>query len=75
MAAAPLGTKIEALQDFWCDELRSGYVTGLGYQVRVGCERLAELIPEWVKEGKVKIVVDQPGAVQPASVSGEATVS
>ena len=46
-----------ALVDFWSEDLRSGYVAGLSYTAYDDDDhrRLRELLPQWVKEGKVSL--------------------
>lgn len=44
------------LQDFFSDELQSQYCVGLSYFVKddAAHAKLAELVPKWMAEGKVR---------------------
>ena len=76
MAKAPVGTKVIALQDFFSEELGSQYVKGLIYTVHDEAHgKLAELIPRWISQGRVKIIEQRaPGQAQPASMAGKGEV-
>lgn len=51
------------LEDFFSKELKSQYCKGLSYNVRPADAVLAELVPQWVEEGKVRLGgVDTPPA-------------
>jgi hypothetical protein len=54
-ASAPPGTQFTALKDFFSKELGSQYTAELSYTVRESDTKLAELVPVWVKEGKVRL--------------------
>lgn len=43
------------LHDFFSKELRSQYCVGLSYKARPEDELLLALLPDWIKEGKVKL--------------------
>lgn len=59
-----------ALADFISKETMSQYAKGLGYSVRDPKSPLAKLVPQWVEEGKIKIVSkDDPAA----NLSGKGT--
>jgi hypothetical protein len=45
--------RFTALQDFYSDETQSQYVAGLSYAAGLSDEKLRELIPKWIAEGKV----------------------
>jgi hypothetical protein len=42
-----------AVQDFYSEETRSQYLSGLGYTARDEDHILFELIPRWLEEGKI----------------------
>ena len=42
------------MRDFWSDETGSQYITGSHYTVRY--QEMAELVEQWVVEGKVQLV-------------------
>jgi hypothetical protein len=44
-----------ALKNFSSPELHSDYVAGLSYSARAGDRKLRELLPQWVKDGKVQL--------------------
>lgn len=54
-----------ALESFYSEELQSRYVAGLGYTARPEDQKLRELLPEWVKQGRAVI-----GRTSQARVSG-----
>jgi hypothetical protein len=56
------------LRQFHSDDTRSTYVPGLHYTARPADTKLNEVLPAWVKDGLVQIVV--PGA----SIAGRGTV-
>lgn len=41
------------IEDFFSEELRSQYVTGLSYTAREEDEKLLALLPKWKSEGKI----------------------
>lgn len=43
------------LGNFTDDELMSSYLVGLSYTVRPGDVLLAAKVPEWLKQGKVRL--------------------
>ena len=43
------------LKDFFSEEFQSHYLVGLSYTVRPGDDKLAALVPQWIKEGKVRL--------------------
>ena len=64
-----VSNRFTAVKDFFSDELQSGYVAGMSYEAQDHDEKLLELIPKWLKEGKIK----ENGA--DAIVSGTAEVT
>lgn len=60
--AVAVGTKFQALQNFESAELQSAYCEEFKYQVREGNDVLAALVPQWVEEGKVKILDETAAA-------------
>jgi hypothetical protein len=62
--------RFRAEQDFFSPELMSSYVTGQLYTVRPGNDKLAQLVVQWLREGKVST---QPG-VPSAVIAGKAEV-
>ena len=45
--------RFTVLQDFYSEETQSQYVAGLSYMARAGDERLRELIPQWIEQGRI----------------------
>ena len=45
------------IEDFWCEELKSQYVSGLTYTVHYPTSRLAGYAKQWLEEGKIKEVI------------------
>jgi hypothetical protein len=43
------------ISDFYSDEFNSHYLVGLSYTVRPGDDKLAALVPQWIKAGKVRL--------------------
>lgn len=57
--------RFQALQTFECPELGdSVYCEGMTYTVRPGDEKLATLLPDWEKDGKVTLTGPPQAAVQ-----------
>ncbi|MBE0615152.1 MAG: hypothetical protein IH604_15880 [Burkholderiales bacterium] len=42
------------LHDFVHEESQSHYLVGLSYKVRPQDTKLAALVPQWIKQGKIK---------------------
>ena len=64
-----MGIRFTVIDTFFSDELQSAYVAGMAYEARDEDEKLLELIPQWIEEGKVR-----EGGPQ-ATMSGTAEVS
>ena len=47
------------IKDFLSDEFQSQYCVGLSYTVRPEDQKLADLVPIWISEGKVKLGVPE----------------
>ena len=63
------------LHDFYSDEFRSNYVSGLAYTVRLGNVKLDVAVRNWIREQKVKIVpVGKPLHAQAAIIRGKGVV-
>ena len=56
------------IKDFYSDEFQSQYCAGLSYTVRPEDKKLADLVPVWIAEGKVRLGV-------PETVLAEAKVA
>lgn len=57
-----------AIEDFWSEELKSGYTAGLVYTIRPHYHILNELVHStWLPEGKVRIIQDRSEATIPRS--------
>jgi hypothetical protein len=66
-------TQFTPLKDFFSEEFQSHYLVGLSYTVRSGDDKLAALVPQWIKEGKVKL--GAPGApLEAAKVVGSGKI-
>lgn len=63
-----------ALQDFWCEELKSQYTKGMTYTVRAGNDRLAQFVTKWLAAGKVTLGAAAVAATTDAEVRGSGTV-
>ena len=50
-----MAQRFTAKQDFFSPETKSQYVKGLGYTVDDGNDKLAGLVKQWLKEGKVEL--------------------
>lgn len=46
--------RFTVISDFFSEELGSQYCAGLNYEAREGDTKLMELVPQWIKEGKVR---------------------
>lgn len=64
--------RFKALEDFRCEDLKSGYCRGLIYHVLPGNVVLAAFVPHWEAEGKVKILHD---SVPQSRLTGKGTLS
>jgi hypothetical protein len=47
--------RFQALQNFWCEELKSAYEAGMYYTARPENHVLLRLLPKWIEEKKVKL--------------------
>lgn len=64
--------RFRVFEDFHSPELKSFYATGLTYTLKAENQLLAALLPQWVAEGKVKILADS----EPQSrINAKGTVS
>jgi hypothetical protein len=57
------------IDDFHSEEFHSDYVAGLSYTAQDHDEKLLELIPKWLKEGKIR----EGGPVAEVTGTGEIT--
>lgn len=64
--------RFRVFEDFHSPELKSFYVTGLTYTLRADNQLLSALLPQWVAEGKVKILADSEPQSQ---LTGKGTLS
>ena len=54
-AAQESSIRFQALKNFWCEELKSAYETGMYYTARPGNYTLLHFLTKWIEEGKVKM--------------------
>lgn len=68
--------RFEAVETFHSDELQSTYEKGLRYTYHPDAAhaKLAEMLPIWVAENKVKVVDEVQSGTKPASVTGSGHV-
>jgi len=64
-----MGQRFTVIDNFHSDDFNCDYVAGLSYEARDEDKKLLELIPKWIKEGKVR-----EGGPE-AEVSGTAEVT
>lgn len=57
------------IDDFHSEEFHSDYVAGLSYTAQDTDEKLLELIPKWLEEGKIR----EGGPVAEVAGGGEVT--
>ena len=61
------------IKDFFSNEFQSQYCVGLSYTVRPEDQKLADLVPIWIAEGKVKLGVPE-AALAEAKVAGSGNI-
>lgn len=60
------------LKDFHSEEFNSDYCVGLSYTARPGDSKLRALLPDWIKDGKVRLgTPDAPIGTAKVSGAGE----
>ena len=64
----------EAVEDFFSEEFDSQYAKGLRYTIHPGNTKLATAVAKWIEQKRVRIVDAQPGAAQPAEMTGTGKV-
>jgi hypothetical protein len=55
--------RFRALDDFWCEELKSQYAKGLTYTVHYPTSRLARYANRWLEEGKIEEVIGSAATI------------
>lgn len=69
MPLAPI--QFTPLKDFHSEEFHSDYCVGLSYTARPEDTKLRALLPDWIKDGKVRLgVPDAPEAAGESRLSG-----
>ena len=67
--------KFTPKENFFCADLASHYLVGLQYTVRPGNETLSKFAQQWLAEGKIEVVTEDPSDQPLAKLGGHGSVS